>query len=169
MKAKKSKAEKRSQVATPTPLERPHVYTRDEVLAAYRHPKPEWHEWLNPEAPSTRDVAPAGARKLITAALDAGYLVKVQHYRGTTYPTWRVNLPESGGPPIDPSQYHGDTVEGIAVGIAHKTKGTAVATWHDGRLFHASVNGVSSGIGYLTEQVAGGAKLVAPTPKRKAS
>ena len=165
MKAKKSK---RQPKLTATTVERPKVWTRDEVVRDYQHPAPEWHKWLVLPDPDALAALPARARALVRAALREGYAVMVQQYRGTTYPTWRVNLPESGGPPVDPSQYHGDLITGIAIGIAHGERGTATATYHDGRLFHASINGVTTGINDLTAQVAGGGILKAPTPRRKA-
>lgn len=126
--------------------------TRADVEAAYVHPEPEVkaHEimWFV-------SLGASGARSLAKLAEANGHRVKATHNRGTTSPKWHVNSPDNKsnpGPPVDPSQYHGEVVdcetvyvvanrgEYIADGACQKVRGV----WLNGKLDRIEVDGVET-------------------------
>ncbi|MCU1617775.1 MAG: hypothetical protein JWO98_5315 [Frankiales bacterium] len=120
------------------------LLTRDEVTAAYVHPEPEvpGHE-VKPEQLRGSPGA------FVKFALAAGADVKATVSRGTTPPSWDVNAPDSKpnpGPPVEPSQYHGDVVDAVVVwvvaGDIGKQRMTWIrAEWNDGLSVDVMLNG----------------------------
>lgn len=125
----------------------PHAYRmpvlrlrRDDVIDAYVHPRPQVDG--RPVAPG--DPVPSSAKSLIARATTEGFTVRATYALGTTPPTWRVNAPDSKpnpGPPVEASQYHGDTAESVRVVGHHPKRGGFIAYW---------VNGKSAGVNIHT-------------------